>query len=111
MRQEDPPLVSSPLEQRGVVRASQPHVLNANQVDTRIATQHPADDRAIEVLVREELRHGSPAVTPLSQRSRAPCHQPLANALRLEPRLVLPPDGVGLLPALTQIRVHLRLAP
>jgi len=51
VRDDDAPLVGCPLQNRGVIRTRQAHVLNADDIELRVSAKEPSDDVPVEVLV------------------------------------------------------------
>jgi hypothetical protein len=77
MGQEDAAVACGPFQHRPIIRAGQPHVLNAHDVEIWPPTKQPAHDVAIEVFVRGQPKHERGSAHP-------PRHQPGSHTLRVE---------------------------
>jgi hypothetical protein len=52
VRDDDTPLLDSPLQNRRVICARETHVLNTDDIELRVSANEPSDDVSVEVLVR-----------------------------------------------------------
>lgn len=59
VRDDNSSLVRSPFQNRRVIRTREPRILDANDVDLRIASKDAAHDVAVEVLVSCKTQHGT----------------------------------------------------
>lgn len=104
MRDNDAILGGGPLENCRIVGARQPDVLNANDVDLRIASKQPAHDVAVEVLVHCQSQDRPAPLPPAGSQS-------FAKAGRRKPTLDFRPNVVGQLLATLEVSADLWLVP
>lgn len=99
-------MLRRPFQNLGVVLSRKPGVLNADYIQSGIASQQPAEDVVVEILVETEADHRVEA-----ERSGASGQQPGAQALRIEASFILPACGGAIRRPLRKVSGHFGLMP
>ena len=90
--------LSGPCEERSVINAAQPNVLNSDDVEIRPAPKQSSDDVVVEVLVGRQPNHdGLPA----------PCQETFAHTGPIGALLVVLPNAGGVLLTLRDVGTDL----
>jgi hypothetical protein len=108
MGQEDSSLQGRPLEDRVVVGAGEPDVLDADCVELWETPEQTPQDVVVEVFVRQEA-HEALLLARLS--AEAPRKEPLPDARLVEARFVCSTERLPLRLSLAEVLIHLGSAP